>query len=48
MAGLMPPKGKDLSVDTCALLNDYVSVTPLQCDQTDYKALADKNFVVLS
>ena len=42
MAGIMPPKTDDLLIDTAALLHDYVAVTPLQCDQTDYSLLTDK------
>ena len=39
MSGIVPRKGKDLRIDTNALLDDYVTVTPLHCDQTDYKSL---------
>ena len=31
--------GEDLSVDGDALCHDYVSITPLQCDITDYGAI---------
>jgi 5'-nucleotidase len=39
MSGVMPPKGKNLSRDTNALLDNYVTITPLHCDQTDYNVL---------
>ncbi len=39
MSGIMPKKGRSLSYDTHALMNDYVTVTPLHCDQTDYSTL---------
>lgn len=39
MSGIMPRKGHDLSRDTNALLHQYVTVTPLHCDQTDDQAL---------
>jgi 5'-nucleotidase len=29
--------GKDLTIDGDALCNDYISITPLQCDMTDYE-----------
>jgi 5'-nucleotidase len=32
--------GKDLSVDGDALCHDYITITPLQCDITDYRMLA--------
>lgn len=31
--------GEDLSIDGDALCNDYVTVTPLRCDATDYAVL---------
>ncbi|MCK5014663.1 MAG: 5'/3'-nucleotidase SurE [Candidatus Omnitrophica bacterium] len=39
MTGKMPVKKKDDSVDSNALTNNYVTVTPIQCDQTDYSFL---------
>ena len=37
MSGVGRSVEKDLSIDRNALANDYVSVTPLQCDQTDHE-----------
>lgn len=39
MSGKLPVKKKDLTVDTYALNRDYVTVTPIQSDLTDYKFL---------
>lgn len=33
--------GEDLSVDGDALCQDYITITPLQCDITDYDMLAE-------
>jgi len=37
MSGIMPSPGKETEKDTHALQADYVTVTPLHCDQTDYQ-----------
>lgn len=47
MSGVMPPKGRDLSHDTNALLHNYVTITPLHCDQTDYETLRSLQDLVL-
>ena len=39
MSGKSPTKEKDVDVDTYALHNDYVTMTPIHCDTTDYKFL---------
>lgn len=39
MTGVMPVKMKDNRIDSTALLNDYVTVTPIQNDQTDHTFL---------
>ena len=39
MTGRMPPIKNDDTVDTYALNHNYVTVTPIQCDMTDYKFL---------
>ena len=39
MTGKMPPTTKDLEIDTNALRQGYVAVTPVQCDVTDYTFL---------
>ncbi|MDX9818994.1 MAG: 5'/3'-nucleotidase SurE, partial [Desulfococcus multivorans] len=31
--------GEDLSVDGDALCHDYITITPLQCDITDYRMI---------
>lgn len=41
MAGIMPKKGKNLNIDTNAVLNNYVTVTPLHSDLTDYALLEE-------
>ena len=41
MTGDMPVKRKDDRVDSNALINDYVTVTPIQNDQTDYSFLEE-------
>lgn len=40
MTGKMPQHKKDLSVDTYALAQGYVTVTPIQCNVTDETSLA--------
>jgi len=40
MSGKFPVKRKDLTVDTHALHGDYVAVTPIKCDSTDFAVLA--------
>jgi 5'-nucleotidase len=35
------PSGKSTDVDGSALCADYISITPLKCDQTDYRVLED-------
>ena len=39
MTGKMPRPRKDLSVDTYALRHDYVTITPIHCDLTNYAYL---------
>lgn len=39
MTGKAPAIKNDLSVDTYALGHDYVTLTPIHCDSTDYKFL---------
>ena len=39
MSGRLPSQEKDLDVDTCAVKNHYVAVTPICCDLTDYAFL---------
>ncbi|MEW5894537.1 MAG: 5'/3'-nucleotidase SurE [Candidatus Omnitrophota bacterium] len=41
MSGASPKKGKDMQFDTNALAGRYVTVTPLHCDQTDYKVFKE-------
>lgn len=36
MTGKMPPTKKDNSIDSNAMNNNYVTVTPIQSDQTDH------------
>lgn len=43
MTGKMPVKKKDNRIDSCALSNNYVTVTPIQSDQTDYSFLEELN-----
>ena len=35
------PSGKSTDVDGSALCADYISITPIKCDQTDYRVLED-------
>ena len=39
MTGKVPPFKNDLSADTYALRKNYITVTPVQCDLTDYRCL---------
>lgn len=41
MTGRMPSKGRDLNIDTQALSRDYVTVTPIHSDSTNYAILND-------
>lgn len=41
MSGKPPPPRSDLSIDTYALHRGYVTVTPIQCDLTDYTAMEE-------
>ena len=43
MTGKIPVRKKDDRVDTYALNNDYVTVTPIHSDQTDYSFLEKLN-----
>lgn len=43
MTGKIPVRKKDDSVDSSALNNNYVTVTPIQRDQTDYSFLDELN-----
>ena len=43
MTGKMPKNGNNNDVDTSALSNDYVTVTPIQSDQTNYSFLETMN-----
>jgi 5'-nucleotidase len=43
MTGKIPVRSKDNRVDSSALNNNYVTVTPIQSDQTDYSFLAALN-----
>lgn len=43
MSGKFPPRKKDLSVDSHALYQNYVTVTPIQSDETDYAYLQQLN-----
>jgi len=36
MTGTMPKQQNDNKIDTFALQNNYITVTPIQCDTTDY------------
>jgi len=33
------PSGKSTDIDGSALCEDFISITPIKCDQTDYQAL---------
>jgi 5'-nucleotidase len=33
--------GEDCRIDGAALNQDYISITPVKCDMTDYRALED-------
>jgi 5'-nucleotidase len=33
------PAGKSTDIDGSALCEDFISITPIKCDQTDYQAL---------
>jgi len=35
------PTGKSTDLDGSALCADYISITPIKCDQTDYRVLED-------
>lgn len=35
------PSGKSTDIDGSALCADYISITPIKCDQTDYRVLED-------
>jgi 5'-nucleotidase len=35
------PAGKTTDIDGSALCEDYISITPIKCDQTDYRVLED-------
>ena len=35
------PAGKTTDIDGSALCEDFISITPIKCDQTDYQALQD-------
>ena len=39
LSGKIPFKSKNLNVDAYALSQNYVTVTPVHCDTTDYEAL---------
>ena len=39
MTGKLPARKKDLTFDTYALYHGFVTVTPIQCDMTDYPVL---------
>jgi len=41
MTGKLPPQKNDLSVDTYALRKNYVTITPVKSDSTDYNYLYD-------
>ena len=43
MTGKIPDRKKDNNVDSSALKNNYVTVTPIQSDQTDYLFLEELN-----
>jgi 5'-nucleotidase len=33
------PAGKSTDIDGSALCEDFISITPIKCDQTDYNVL---------
>jgi 5'-nucleotidase len=35
------PAGKSTDIDGSALCEDFISITPIKCDQTDYRVLED-------
>ena len=35
------PEGKSTDIDGSALCEDFISITPIKCDQTDYSVLED-------
>ncbi len=35
------PQGKSIDIDGSALCRDFISITPIKCDQTDYDVLAN-------
>lgn len=35
------PQGKSIDIDGSALCEDFISITPIKCDQTDYDVLAN-------
>src|SRR3989344_5765520 len=41
MSGKTPPSEKDLGIDTYALSKQFVTVTPIHCDFTDYAFLTE-------
>jgi len=43
MTGKIPNRLKDNNVDSSALTNNYITVTPIQSDQTDYSFLEELN-----
>jgi len=43
MTGKIPVRSKNNSIDTPALNNNFVTVTPIQSDQTDYSFLEELN-----
>jgi 5'-nucleotidase len=43
MTGKLPAKGKDNSIDSNALNSNYVTVTPIQSDQTNHAFLEEMN-----
>ena len=43
MTGKIPVRGKNNNIDTPALNNNFVTVTPIQSDQTDYSFLEELN-----
>lgn len=43
MTGKIPVRGKSNSIDTSALNNNFVTITPIQSDQTDYSFLEELN-----
>ncbi len=43
MTGKIPVRGKNINIDTPALNNNFVTVTPIQCDETNYSFLEELN-----